>query len=96
MTVTIERDGSRLLVSGPLTMETVPGALDASRALLAGADTVDLAGVTEVDSAALGLILEWQRAGASRDVRLAIAGAPRAFDNLARLYGVDEFLARGA
>ena len=56
---------------------------------------VDLAAVTEVDTAAIALLLEWQRQAVSRGGRLAFVGVPAAIASLAKLYGVDGLLSLG-
>ncbi|MGZ8263992.1 MAG: STAS domain-containing protein, partial [Burkholderiales bacterium] len=58
-------DAGRCKVDGPVTMRNVTGLLAESARLFAVTDVVvDLAGVTEVDSAAVSLLLEWRRAAA--------------------------------
>jgi len=54
---------------------------------------VDLAAVTEVDTAAIALLLEWQRQAVARGGRLVFSSVPADIDSLARLYGVDRLLA---
>lgn len=89
----IRLDGDTLRVEGAATMETVPALVEAGTAhLRAGATRVDLGGVTEADSAAVAMLLEWTRAARSGGRALAIEGMPRSLANLARLYGVDAFL----
>lgn len=89
----LSHDGSRLRVAGALTMETVPAMLERSSTQLVGTDRIDLSAVTDVDSAAVALVLAWQREARQRGAALAIEGAPAAFHNLARLYGVTEYIA---
>lgn len=89
--VTLE--GDRLRVRGPVNMETVPALVEAGTPLVARARVVDLAATEALDSAALALVLAWQREamrGAGRP--LVVENAPDAFANLARLYGVTDFL----
>lgn len=89
----IERKGEVLLLDGAVTIGTVPDLVDAiSEHLAEGANQVDLSGVTEVDSSAVALLLEWQRQAAGRGATLSWTGAPAALQNLANLYGVQEFL----
>jgi len=54
---------------------------------------VDLAAVSEVDTAAIALLLEWQRQAVARGGRLAFSSVPADIESLARLYGVDRLLA---
>lgn len=84
----------RCTVQGPVTIATVRSLLEAGEPGIAGAEvTIDLAGVTEVDSTAVSLLLEWRRqaAAASRTVRYV--NLPANLKSLAELYGVTELLA---
>jgi phospholipid transport system transporter-binding protein len=56
---------------------------------------VDLAAVTEVDTAAVALLLAWQRQATARGVRLHFSGVPADIASLAKLYGVDGLLDLG-
>lgn len=67
-----------------------------SAAIAKGDFAIDLAAVTEVDTAAIALLLEWQRQAIARGGRLALTGVPADVASLARLYGVDGLLALGA
>ncbi len=90
----IERDGERLRVVGPLTMNNIMEARAAGVALLTGDGViVDLAAVTDVDSSALSLLLEWQREARRKNVRLTIRSLPENLQSLAALYGVTELVA---
>lgn len=89
----IRIDGDRLLVEGPVTLDTVPAiAGEAVRLTGSGVAVVDLAGVTDVDSSAVALTLEWLRQAELSGRTLRVANMPDAMRNLAALYGVSEFL----
>lgn len=89
----IERQGEMLLLDGVVTIGTVPDLVDAiSEHLAKGAKQVDLSRVTEVDSSAVALLLEWQRQATGRGATLSWTGVPAALKNLANLYGVQELL----
>ena len=89
----IERRGEVVLLAGGVTIGTVPGLVDAiSEHLSQGAKQVDLSKVTEVDSSAVALLLEWQRQAAGHGTTLNWTGVPAALQNLANLYGVQELL----
>jgi phospholipid transport system transporter-binding protein len=89
----IRRDGDRMLIEGPVTLETVPALADAADPhLAAGASVADFGGVTEVDSSAVALVLEWRRRAERRKQALRLANVPAALQNLAKLYGVLELL----
>jgi ABC-type transporter Mla MlaB component len=87
----IVRDGDVLRVTGPVTMETAGALAATARTLLAGPAsaprTLDLAGATVVDSAAVSLILELGRTAAA-GAPLAIIHPPAGVASLAALYGV--------
>lgn len=90
----IAREGERMLVSGAVTLAGVAALLEQGRAQIrAGAGVVDLAGVTELDSSALAMLLAWQREAGSRNRVLAFTGLPEGLTAIARLYGVDGLLA---
>lgn len=64
------------------------------QALAGGQESMDLAGVREVDSSAVALLLAWQRAAATRGRPLMIANLPENLRSLADLYGVSDQLSR--
>jgi phospholipid transport system transporter-binding protein len=91
----IRRDGDTLFLEGALTLGTVSDLAGAVREYLRqGARVVDFGGVTEVDSAAIALALEWLRQAAEGEggTGLRYANLPVAMQNLAKLYGVSELL----
>ena len=89
----IRREGDALRVSGPLTMDTVPELANAiEEHLAAGATRIDFSEVTEVDSSAVALTLEWQRLAARNNVVLDLQNLPSAMLNLSKLYGVSELV----
>lgn len=89
----IQAEGARLSLSGPLTIATVAALVEAGREHVAGGDrVVDLSGVTQVDSAALALLLSWQRSARAAGRQLSIDRAPVALVSLASLYDVDSIL----
>jgi phospholipid transport system transporter-binding protein len=89
----IRRDGRRITLSGPVTLANAARLLDEGRRHIAeGARTVDLAEVTELDSALLALLLAWLREARAAKRELLFANLPQALQTLARLYGVEELL----
>ena len=92
----IAMDGTgdtRGTLSGPVTLDNVGAVLEeGNRAFTASSVTVDLAGVTEVDSTAVSVLLEWRRA-ALRDKRaIEYVNYPANLKSLIELYGVSELL----
>jgi len=90
----IRRDGDSLILEGAVTLDTVPGLIGAATEHLrqGGARIVDFRNVTEVDSAAVALAIEWLRKASESGTGLRLANLPAAMQNLAKLYGVSELL----
>jgi phospholipid transport system transporter-binding protein len=92
----IRQEGERLLVSGPVTLANVAAELESGTAAIrAGAQAVDLAGVTELDSSLLAMLLAWLREARSAERPLRFENVPEGLLTLARLYGVVELLPAG-
>lgn len=53
---------------------------------------VDCTGLTQVDSAAVAVLLAWHRAAGARNQALSLQGVPAELSQLASLYGVDGLL----
>ena len=89
----IRQEGDRLLLEGPVTISTVSALLAQSRAMLApGVSVLDFNAVTDVDSAAVALVLECMREAQLRKITLTLVNLPEALRNLAQLYAVSELL----
>ncbi len=74
-------------------MDTVPAWLVQGLQQLNRTDlAVDLSQVKTVDSAAVGMLLAWQRAAQSGQSVLQIEHLPENLLSLAKLYGVEEML----
>jgi phospholipid transport system transporter-binding protein len=90
----IERDGERLVVRGAVTLADVLRWRESGlEAIDRDGLTIDLAGVSEADSSALSLLLEWQRAAKARGFRIKYSGLPDNLRSLAQVYGILELLA---
>jgi len=89
----IQQDGARLSLSGALTLATVSALARDGAPLIATEDrTIDLGGVSQVDSSALALLLSWLRIARGAGRQLSIVKAPAALVSLASLYDVDGIL----
>lgn len=89
----IRRDGSRMIVGGPVTLANVRRVVeDGERQLDEGVRTVDLSEVSEMDSSLLAALLAWMRHAKRREHDIAFVNLPESLRTIARLYGVDELL----
>ena len=89
----IQRDGTTLTLSGPVTLENVARVLqEGLQQIREGARIVDLGGVTELDSSLLAMLLAWLREARLRRSEIAFANLPQGLETIARLYGVEGLL----
>lgn len=90
----ISCDGDRCALQGPVTLDNVVAVLEEGARLMPTAQrvVVDLAGVTEVDSAAVSLLLEWRRRAESSNRMISFVNIPKNLKSLATLYGVAELI----
>lgn len=89
----ISCEAGRCAVQGPVLMSNVTALLADSARLFDGAHVVvDLGGVTDVDSAAVSLLLEWRRGAQAAKRRIEFVNVPANLKSLADLYGVSELL----
>ena len=80
-------------VTGDMVLETVSQLLNQSKMLTMQADTqLDLSNVTDVDTSAVSLILEFQRRAKAESVHLSLQTVPEDLSSLIQLYGVDTFI----
>ncbi len=61
-------------------------------AIRGGDRSFDLSAVQSVDSAALALLLAWQREARAHGAALALTGVPAQVASLAKLYGVESLV----
>jgi len=90
----IECRDDRCTLSGPVTLETVLALREAGLQQLTTLQqmTVDLSGVTEVDSSALSLLFEWRRTAQAAGRRIRYSNLPENLSSLAALYGVSDLI----
>ena len=92
----ISVDGASGKLAGPVTQDNVGAVLEeGSRVFIAQVVTVDLAGVTEVDSTAVSLLLEWRRTALREKRTIGYVNYPANLKSLIELYGVSELLVEG-
>ena len=86
-------EAGRCTVAGPITMGNVTKVLEESARLFEAPHVVvDLSGVTEVDSSAVSLLLEWRRQARGGNRRIEYVNLPDNLRSLADLYGVSDLL----
>lgn len=89
----IRREGETLILEGAVTLDTVPGLIsEAEEHIHKGTAVIDFAAVTEVDSSAVALALEWVRRAERANIAVRLVNLPESMQNLAKLYGVSELL----
>jgi len=81
---------------GALTLQTVGALREAARVQVAASGRVDLAGVTEADSAALALLIDLLRAAQAAGGTLEIRNLPTGLTALAALYDIGDLLTPGS
>jgi phospholipid transport system transporter-binding protein len=87
----------RLEASGALSFASAKHALEAGLALLCRGErcTIDLAQVTEADSAGLAVLVEWLAAARRRDTIIHYANIPAQILAVARISDTDGLLTDG-
>jgi phospholipid transport system transporter-binding protein len=89
----IEELDGRLRVSGPVTLSHVQSLLDQSRQVFIATDLrIDLSGISEADSSAVALMLEWERQASSRGASIRFENLTESLKTLIGLYDVGELL----
>lgn len=85
--------GALFRVEGPLTMSNAQARLGEGRARAgAGPLCIDFSAVTECDSAALALLLDWVRTARSAGHPVHVRGLLPSMESLAELYGITELI----
>jgi phospholipid transport system transporter-binding protein len=86
-------DSGKLSVEGSVTINNVVAVVARGIALFDRENLViDLTQVTEVDSSAVCMLLEWQREAGRRNCRICFDNMPQNLKGLTQLYGVSEFI----
>lgn len=80
----IQGEAGRFRIDGAITMDNASAVLDEGLAQFSQAREVDLSALTEIDSAAVSLLLEWRRAYPE----LRYSGCSDSLKSLVTLYGV--------
>lgn len=89
----IELSGNRWLVTGEILVDNANAVLQESTALQIDQNLViDLAAVSNLDTAALSLLLEWQRRAEVAGKKVEFVNLPESLVSLAALYGVTDLI----
>jgi phospholipid transport system transporter-binding protein len=85
----LREDDFGLVIEGAMNAAQAVCLFERGRARLSGpVCQIRLSKVTEVDSCALALLLEWTREAKNRGIELQIVGMPSSLTALATVYGV--------
>ncbi len=80
-------------ITGDILMDNANTVLQESNALaMADGLHIDFSAVSNVDTAALSLMMEWQRRAISSGSRIHFTLLPESLVSLAALYGVTDFI----
>lgn len=92
--VNIVQECNKWLVSGPVLVDNANTLLQASEVLNFSQQShqIDFLNVTQVDTAAISLMMEWQRRAVSANCKVTFSNLPTNLSSLAKLYGVSEFI----
>jgi phospholipid transport system transporter-binding protein len=83
----------RYRLRGPVTLANVEQLIDEGRRRFGGSSVrIDLSGVTEADSSAIGLLLGWVREAAARGAAIQFENPTKSLETLITLYQVGELL----
>lgn len=89
----IEQHGNTWRIAGDVLMDNANFILQQSRALSMGDEfLVDFSAVNKLDTAALSLMMEWQRRAATSSSRVGFANLPVNLTRLVSLYGLTDFV----
>ena len=89
----IEQHGNTWRIAGDVLMDNANFILQQSQGLSMGDEfLVDFSAVNKVDTAALSLIMEWQRRAATSSSRVGFANLPVNLSRLVSLYGLTDFV----
>ena len=89
----IALQGNTWLLSGEILVDNANAVLVESRALTMNAALqIDFSAVTNTDTSAISLMMEWQRRAIAANYEITFANLPKGLESLAALYGVADFI----
>lgn len=87
------QQGKQWRISGDVLMANAQALLNQSAGLPMDSDIeIDFSAVTDVDTVALSLMLEWQRRATKNNSKVTFSHLPVNLISLADLYGVTDFI----
>lgn len=87
-------ENEKIMVQGAITIDDVVTITQRGITLFDQHESiVDLAQVTEVDSSAISMLLEWLRAARKKGLHVQFINLPANLESLIQLYGVVELIA---
>ena len=90
----LTQNDNRWNLNGDVVIGTVKSILTNSESLPINQDTViDFKQVTDIDTTAISLILEWKRRAIKENQVLNIINLPANLNSLVQLYGVEDLIA---
>jgi phospholipid transport system transporter-binding protein len=89
----LTQTGNRWEVAGDVIIGAVPMLLQASKSLsIEQNTTVDFAGVTDIDTSTISLILEWKRRAQIENQPIKFVNLPANLISLTQVYGVADLI----
>lgn len=91
--ISFDSQENKWLVSGEILVDNANSVLVESVALpMNDALQIDFSAVTNTDTAAISLIMEWQRRAVASHHKITFKSLPEGLASLATLYGVADFI----
>ncbi len=88
-----ELSALRLSVQGAVTIDNVVAVAERGIVLFDREDLIiDLERITDVDSSAVSMLLQWEREARRRNRQIFFENVPQKLQSLIRLYGVSELI----
>ena len=89
----ITQQDNRWKISGEVVVDDANTLLVASQSLsMADSTLIDFGAASDLDTAAISLILEWKRRAIAENKQLRLVNVPENLKSLAHLYGVAEIV----
>jgi len=85
--------GNTWLLSGEILVDNANAVLVESTGLeMSEALQIDFSAVTNTDTSAISLMMEWQRRAIAAKHKISFVNLPEGLESLATLYGVSDFI----